>query len=63
MAWNIMRMADDRPSMSTIDIEDQNAESQLDALIVCHIYAAIPMPSLLRILAPIPELCIAPVYW
>jgi hypothetical protein len=46
-----------------IDIEAQNAESQLDALVVCPIYAAIAVPSLLRMLAPIPELYIAPVYW
>ena len=43
-----------------IDIADQNAESQLDALVV---YVAIAVPSLLRVLAPIPELYIPPVYW
>jgi hypothetical protein len=63
-----MRMAGDRPkatilNMSMIDIADQNAESQLDALIVCLIYVAIAVPSLLRMLAPIPKLYIAPVYW
>ncbi|KIM85879.1 hypothetical protein PILCRDRAFT_816453 [Piloderma croceum F 1598] len=46
-----------------IDIADQNGESQLDALVVCLIYVAIAVPSLLRVLAPIPELYIPLVYW
>jgi hypothetical protein len=62
-----MRMAGDRSKATIlnmmIDIADQNAESQLDALVVCLIYVAIAVPSLLRVLAPIPELYIPPVYW
>ena len=50
-------------NMSMIDTEGQNAESQLDALIVCRIYVAIAVPPLLRMLSPIPELYIAPVHW
>jgi hypothetical protein len=65
---NLIRMAGDRPkatilNMPMIDIKDQKAESQLDALVFCRIYVPIAVPSLLRMLAPIQKLYIAPVYW